>query len=445
MAYHVKHSRWLTLALLPWVILGASSPVKAEIRLIEAQGEVYIQQRIFGLFPGPSRPVSPIRTLSLGDTLRVLQGSVVISCENSLTRHRLPQGTSSISNYCSPNISPTTAGGLRGDDSAPGRLSVIPGGVNSNYPYVIRPRRTWLLDDQPQIVWNPIPGARQYTVRVEGPDVSWSQTVETNQVIYPGEPALTPGETYLVTVEADAGQSSLDESTTGLWEQLGDDAAFLYETNDGTGLGFSLLPPTITPPVIRELEQLDEQGLSQDAKAVSQADILIRNDLFADAIAILEARATAGSEVATVYQLLGELYAHTGLNQLARDRLLQAISRAVDAHDQENLIVAQVELANVYAIMNNRPMAETWLSLASHGYGEMEASQLKIEIAEKIGDAHRAIGNTQNEQVWLRRALDGYRTIYTALQQVGETDENNPQIQQIAERVDILTIRLSQF
>jgi hypothetical protein len=432
---------WLALGLIPLVLASAGTalPASAQIRLIESQGEVQLKRRFWFQF----RPVEAVQTLHLGDVLRNLGGRATILCENS-TPYRLPDGISSVSTYCSPQTSPIAFGGLRGD-RASASLAPIPGGRDDSIPYIISPRRSWLLDDEPTIRWNPVAGAESYTVQLVGPDVTWSATVAETEVIYPGEPALSSGETYLVIVTADTGPSSVDDPIDGLWEYLGDDSAFLYETDLGSGVGFSVLPSDLAAAVNRELEQLDTQDLTESAAAMSRVNVYIQNDLFAEAIATLEAEVEAGTELIAIYQTLGELYAHTGLSLMAQDAYLRAIERAVAQEDLEYQVLAQAELAKIYVNLGNEQQARNWLDLATSGYSELEPSQLQIEIAERIGRTYRALDNVDGEQVWLSRALDGYEALLADMQRTGEDADLTAEVDRVLNQIDRLNVRLSEL
>ena len=418
---------------------GVLSPAFAQIRLLETQGEVQLRRRFWFQF----RSVAAIQTLHLGDVLRNVGGRATILCENS-TSHRLPDGVSSVATYCSARTSLTTLAGLRGDPTSVS-LSLLPGGDDASSPYVIYPRRSWLTDGEPTIRWNPVAGASRYTVRLVGPELSWSTTVAGTQVTYPGEPLLSPGETYLVVVEADTGQSSLDEPVDGLWEYLGDDAAFLYEAEQGSGVGFSVLPPDLATSVNSELEGISASDLTADAEAVSRTNLYIQNDLFAEAIATLEARAQTNTDLIAVYQILGELYAHTGRNLLARDSYLQAIERADSQGELEYRVLIQAELAKIYVNLGDAQQAQQSLEQATSGYGDLERSQFQVEIAERIGQAYRALGNGDGEQVWLKRSLDGYQALLADMQRTGEADELVAEVERLLGRVDRLKIRLSEL
>lgn len=201
------------------------------------------------------------------------------------------------------------------------------GGSDPSIPYIISPRHTLLLNEVPTLRWNKVPDANSYVVRImKGSEIHWQEEVSGTEVVYPGVPPLEPEVDYLLTVETDNGKSSLD----------GGEAQ----------LGFKLLNEEATQAV-REAAVKIASDLADEAKVMILAQRYSYFNLRVDAIKILEALVERGSQTAAVYQLLGKVYAASGLNLLAEELYVKAIALASDSQDLEVLMEAQAELAGV--------------------------------------------------------------------------------------------------
>src|SRR5262249_42798805 len=136
--------------------------------------------------------------LHYGDLLR-LDGSAqaTVVCTD-LTLATVPSGVGGIP--CPVGREPNGPG-LVYDGSLVNPTRSNPSG---EFPLVVAPRKTNLLDPRPTLRWTPVAGVTTYTVSVRGPKVSWSTEVTSGtEVAYPGNaPALVAGATYKVTVVA---------------------------------------------------------------------------------------------------------------------------------------------------------------------------------------------------------------------------------------------------
>ncbi|NJR75428.1 MAG: hypothetical protein HC773_20900 [Scytonema sp. CRU_2_7] len=160
---------------------------------------------------------------------------------------------------------------------------------NPDIPYIISPRRTLLLTDKPKLSWNQVLGVKSYDVSLQkGDSVVWQTKVNTNQVVYPGEPRLEAGVEYSLIVKADNGKLSTDEKPNVQ--------------------GFSLLSQEETQVVKAAITQLNNQKVSDKVKALHSAFFYIGADLKSEAIETLEALITGGIKEMSIYRKLGNLY-----------------------------------------------------------------------------------------------------------------------------------------
>lgn len=418
----------------------ASLPAAAQHRIIEATGSVELRRSGWSDF----HPTNTGAVLYYGDLVWPTANTrLVILCDNSTT-WRVPAGVpSGVSNGCSsrPYL---TSRGLRGDRAGLSMLSPVSNPIETQVPYIISPRRTWLMSDRPALIWNPVPGVETYRVRLQGPDLTWETTVNEAQVIYDGETPLDSGVTYLLTVETPDGRSAWSEQASEQLNQLHQDRGFLYrdDASQITGLGFSVLPALDVEAVQQAIAEIQSENLPEEAEALAIADLYIQYELFADAISGLEALVESGSQTAVVYSTLGKLYGYVGVNALAIERYQTAVDVAKTAGDLENQILAQAELAQIHALMDNAAEAEQLLNHALVSYARLESSQRKTELTETIGQVYAALGNTSTASLWFNRALNGYRAWLQVLLEATEQSAVITEIDQVSQRIHNLESRL---
>lgn len=89
-------------------------------------------------------------------------------------------------------------------------------------PRILYPRSTSILEKHPLLQWEPT-GAQRYAVEIrQGAKVIWTQTAQTNELVYPNDaPELQAGVDYqLVVRDITTGKTSSDESEKGLGFQV---------------------------------------------------------------------------------------------------------------------------------------------------------------------------------------------------------------------------------
>lgn len=229
-------------------------------------------------------------------------------------------------------------------------------------PYIISPRRTFLLNNQPKLRWNKVPGFNNYIVSlVKGDRPIWETTINGNEVVYPGEPKLESGVEYSVVVKAENGKSSEEEKLTNR--------------------EFKLLPKAEAKMVQNAISQLNKQPTIDKTKALLRAYLYIGIELKSEAIDTLEALVNAGTQEATIYRRLGELYWQSGLTLWAESNYLEAVKRATDLGEQAQV---QIALGEMYIAINNQSEAARWLSLAMNSYKSLGNMQRVKELETQI-------------------------------------------------------------
>lgn len=202
------------------------------------------------------------------------------------------------------------------------------GKAPSFVPYILSPRRTFILTGLPLVRWYPSDAA-SYTVRVWGKDLDWQTESTTTELHYPEDaPPLKPGVSYHLTV-TDANGRSSDEEGTAL------------------DLSFALLPPEEVAAVQTLIAQAQGLNLNERGTRLLEAEIYAAHGLRADGIALLKELAT-GEDAPTIHRRLGDLYLEVGLYTEAQEAYEQAliVFRALGDRSGEAASLAGLGLAH---------------------------------------------------------------------------------------------------
>ncbi len=373
----IKNQRkYIKLLFLTSLMLGLVTPVQAQIATIDSispqTGQVLLKREEWSDF----RPVSAGIGLNEGDQIYPSQGvQVKLVCPDRTPQPVIPGLPSGIKTIC-----PTWDIRISKAPPPPGIL----GGFDSSLPYIISPRHTLLLTDQPILGWNPVPQATSYTVEViNGQDIIWKTEVQQPQIRYPKHPLLEPGITYSLKITTNSGQSSEQDS----------------ESN----LGFIVLRPAEAQIINDEVDQIKQGEFSPLTTALLLAD-LYRNytlpvssieaysltseqarsyHVTAEAIATLKPLTQQTEQFPIIYRRLGELYWQSGLVNLTIEHYLKAIKKADSPEFLEEKTLAQFGLAEVYAATNNREQAIIFYKQARKGYIELGDTK-RVNFLERM-------------------------------------------------------------
>jgi hypothetical protein len=282
--------------------LNFISEIKGNVEIKRTGRKNY--QRVFvGDFLNPS------------DKLRLAQGtSAKVVCNNLLIWDLGSKGEFEVSKGC-PSITPPI---LRPQSS----VDITRGLDDPKIPYLISPRNTAILTQQPTLRWNPVQSATSYKVQMSGEGVNWTTQVSQSTVVYSGNQPLQSGFIYEVNITANNGAS----------------------TKDIDAPVFTVLSDSDVQQVKTEIAQLQQKLLSNESKDLALAHLYRSNDLNADAIDLLEGLVKKGSQTTAVYQLLGSIYQQVGLNRLARERYLIALKLAKAENNLEGQAIIQASL-----------------------------------------------------------------------------------------------------
>ena len=332
-------------------------------RIMNVSGQVQLQSQGGSAFRSARRGMS----LSWGDRLRTgNQAWVEVQCSDMRTIWRLEAGDSVlVSSRCT---------------EPPSRLRAARslGGTNPDIPYIISPRNTWLVNDQFTIRWSPTPDAQRYTVRLhrwsdlrDAPErLLWERTVSDTQVEYRDDLPLEEGWYYSIEVIADTGVSS--------------------NSDEGAAKsGFELLFPEDLEVLQGNLRDLN-QSLSEEGLALALAGVYLREDVLAEAIAVLEPFVEVGTDNSLIYHTLGDLYSYVGLNALSLQHYDQAKRLASANNDIAGEALAKLGLAEVNLTLGNQHEALRLFTQAKTVYeiladvDQVAAIQRRINFLEAV-------------------------------------------------------------
>ncbi|MEG3899284.1 MULTISPECIES: hypothetical protein [unclassified Microcoleus] len=335
-------------------------------QIIHSSGEVAIERQNGRIVrPTSGTPIYP------GDKLRTSQnGRVMLQCadlgiksiasgENQLNSCLLAKEKSK--SDCSADLIKCPD---RGDDKITWNSAPI--------PYIISPRRTKLLNNKPILRWNPVVGATSYklSLRENGAKLNWEMTVSGTEAVYPGEPALKPGASYKLIVEANTGASS--ESAVG----EGD-------------IEFRLLDEGEVERVKSEVGAIDKQVPNENAKKLAISTVYVNTDSIAEAIEVLETLQKTGVETPPIYRSLGDLYLERLQLVPQAEVNYSKVINAAKPDDIEELTAARYGLGQVHSAMRNNLEAMRYLRMAKDGFQSLGDLPMVEKVEKQLRDLQR--------------------------------------------------------
>lgn len=345
-----------------WGLVGIATPINAQVGsanlIFGISGDVWIKRVGSQKYQRASRG-----WINLGDKLRLGKGAAAtVICgklPNNIRSWKVTSpGEFVVNRGCYP--------GKRKINIRPGSLRCCTRNANNpKIPYLISPRNTKLLHNQPALLrWNPVDGASRYQVSISGSGVKWTTEVSQPQVIYSRQESLKPGYRYRIIVTSDKGLSSTSELP----------------------VGFTVLSQKDSQKIKAEISQLQQinsnTNLNEESSnyltAFAQVEIYQSHGLNNAAIDVLENLIKSGNKARAVYQRLGAIYQEVGLNRLARQRYLAAIELSEKEQKEEKALI-QLRLGEVNQVIGDLKDAYKWYQAAHqsfHTLGNKEQANL---------------------------------------------------------------------
>ena len=330
-------------------------------RIMSISGSVQLRRSTWSEF----QRALPGTALYGPDLLQPIRGSRILVICSEGNRWIVPAGTiSAVNNGC-----PGTPSALKPQFG----IGDLRGGSDRSIPYVITPRVDVVLNNAPTLRWNPVEGAKTYTVSLQTRQgVRWELETDQTTLPYPSDqPKLQPGVRYRLVVAADTGSRSTDEEPDLRFNLLAGEQAETAKAE------------------IAEVQAMDLPDMLQTMILVEE--VYPRYELTAAAINDLEALIASGYEMAKGHRLLADFYLKSGLRQLAEEAYQRAIALATASENLEEQVLAQYGLGTLYSRVGDFENAAEQLHAARIGAQALGDETLANDI--------HAICNSQAESI----------------------------------------------
>jgi tetratricopeptide (TPR) repeat protein len=251
--------------------------------------------------------------------------------------------------------------------------------------------------------WNAVEGATSYTITLyregllEDTEV-WQKSVEGKEPVegveefsYPSDDKkqqLEAGADYRLVVEAKNGRSSQDEKI--------DLEEYDFESRLVSGLKFRLLGEAEVQSIQEASEQIMQEELPSEEEVIALAFHYTENNLYAEAIEILNSLVNNGSQKPDVYRILGDFYAQSGLNLLAEESYLKAIEKAQETQEVLEEALAHQDLGELYMKMHEPSDDVSRLEQARAQFEEALAKYRELSHQPKIDEITDLINQLSN-------------------------------------------------
>ena len=270
------------------------------------------------------------RLICVGETVQLKRlTTVTVLCFDSGLIHQFTPGQV-VSQTAGCSSPPRQSQNLRRCGSQEIYLCLRPKGVEAQTAalHLDKPYGRVVSMTTPALRWHPAPNARLYLVQVEGKGVNWQQTTADPSLAYPStQPPLQRGQAYKITV------SAYNQRKAVL---------------DATQMVLNVLSQATTESIDSSVAQIKVLALDPDEMAILDlVSIYLSHSLLNDAIAVLQARAQAGSANPELYRVLGDCYFSAGVPDLAKAHYEKAIALAQAGSRSDELVKAQKSLSEL--------------------------------------------------------------------------------------------------
>ncbi|MCU0552822.1 MAG: tetratricopeptide repeat protein [Leptolyngbya sp. Prado105] len=240
--------------------------------------------------------------------------------------------------------------------------------------------------------WNPVAGAKRYTVKISSPTgVIWQTETSQSQIQYPGQPTLEPGVPYSLVVQSD--DLTVSTSDTGLsteFRLLRDAERKIIQSKIQNLPSSEVLAPAVALSLSDLYHSYTLPPAAESAYRLSETEAATYG-LTAEGIEILTSLIKLGTSSPSVHRSLGNLYWHTGLVQLAIAQYNKAIELAKKPEELEDSAESQFRMGEIYAATADRLRAIESYERAKEEYA------LLADI-EKVKFLERQIQSLKSDQ-----------------------------------------------
>ncbi|MCX5964286.1 MAG: tetratricopeptide repeat protein [Cyanobacteria bacterium] len=358
----------------------ATSPI---IESIQGKGDVYRKNQKKGI------PLKAGLEIFQGDQLFVRESArAKVSCPKNngqVTSERVPTGVwIGIQKICIKWISP---------DVRPGADSSIVGGTDNSIPYLISPRHSLLINENPSFRWNSVSGAKHYNLSVMmNRQVIWSTTTVGTEIQYQG-PMLQAGLSYSVVVRSDNGTSS-SEDLSPLTSKPSENLDFrILRKEEANGIRQENL--SSIDAVVRQVKSYRNYRVPAAMKDFYGLTSYNYGDygLLAEAAVILENYLRNDPKSSLIRLTLADVYSESGLTKLAEENYLSVIRDSSHENDIEERTKAHIALGAIY---------ERYLKNKCKAIFHYEQAAIDFKDLEDLSLADNYQNAADRQKKWLR-------------------------------------------
>jgi tetratricopeptide (TPR) repeat protein len=145
-----------------------------------------------------------------------------------------------------------------------------------------------------------------------------------------------------------------------------------------------MLDETTLKTVLEAVHTVEHQQLLPEQAGLILAHLYKGYGLYSDAVEVLEGLVQQGSQLITIYQLLGDTYLEVGLPQLAKKSYEKALELGTGTEHLSVQAEVQAGLGKAHNSLGNEGYAIQWLKKAKGSYAELGDSVQVQRLAAEI-------------------------------------------------------------
>ncbi len=343
-----------------------ATPEKANIReeaetslpnlIIQVDGELFVRHE--GAASDQRIPLGVGARVTVGDSLYVAEGETAVFCgAESLWANnprRFDPGQQPVGVPCLSAPPPLPAPDI---SQLRGEIDITPDESLSGY--VLRPRGGWVSEERPYLRWQRPANTQTITLTL-----------------------LSDDNLYRPPVVVTGSESAYPEE----WEPLQADGAGyrLQISGSSNSAGFSLLETEEITQLHRQTAQIEAQIGTEPGRTLVLAELLMRHELWSEAVDLLLALPNGGEGETAVQQRLGEAYLHMGLFNEAQTALNQSLVAAQRSHLPEAEARAHYLLGWATCGLGQISETQNHWEAALEKYRALEIEDAIAEISEQL-------------------------------------------------------------
>ena len=165
---------------------------------------------------------------------------------------------------------------------------------------------------------------------------------------------------------------------------VADNGAASKDEDDTRAIWFIVLEDEEAKTLREQVEAIEQDELSQDQKGLILAHFYSKNQLYFEAIQVLEELVKSGSQALLVHKLLGDIYQQVGLSLMAKEIYQQGLGLNVEENNSEVKGMMEWSLGVMEYFLGNKDKALKYLRKARVSYLVLGEYRRVKQLAEWI-------------------------------------------------------------